>query len=86
MQASVQMDLSWTSHGIHVKNKIAATRDHTFIYTAEGERDRKQKISDLRTNPGPLWRLHTWFDPFCHRLIGQREVESMTIGGAEPRS
>ena len=27
-----------------------------------GERNRKQKISDLRTSPGPLWRLHTRFD------------------------
>ena len=52
----------------------------------EGERDRKQKISDLRTSPGPLWRLHTWFDLFRYRLVAQREVESMTIGGADPRS
>ena len=51
-----------------------------------GERSRKQKISDLRTSPGPLWRLHTWFDLFRYRLVAQREVESMTIGGADPRS
>jgi hypothetical protein len=29
-----------------------------------GERGRKQKISALRTSPGPLWRLHTRFDHF----------------------
>ena len=51
-----------------------------------GERSRKQKFSDLRTSPGPLWRLHTWFDLFRYRLVAQREVESMTIGGADPRS
>ena len=51
-----------------------------------GERSRKQKISNLRTSPGPLWRLHTWFDLFRYRLVAQREVESMTIGGADPRS
>ena len=54
--------------------------------TGVGERDRKQKFSDLRTSPGPLWRLHTWFDLFRYRLVAQREVESMTIGGADPRS
>ena len=51
-----------------------------------GERSRKQKISDLRTSPGPLWRLHTRFDLFRYRLVAQRKVESMTIGGADPRS
>ena len=50
------------------------------------ERSRKQKFSDLRTSPGPLWRLHTWFDLFRYRLVAQREVESMTNGGADPRS
>ena len=55
-------------------------------HDGEGERDRKQKFSDLRTSPGPLWRLHTWFDLFRYRLVAQREVESMTIGGADPRS
>ena len=56
--------------------------DHECV----GERSRKQKISDLRTSPGPLWRLHTWFDLFRYRLVAQREIESMTIGGADPRS
>ena len=51
-----------------------------------GERDRKQKNPDLCTSPGPPWGLHTWFDLFRYRLVAQREVESMTIGGADPRS
>ena len=37
-----------------------------------GKRGRKQKNSDLRTSPGPLWRLHTWFDLFRYRLVAQR--------------
>ena len=57
-----------------------------LIHTPVEERSRKQKFSDLRTSPGPLWRLHTWFDLFRYRLVAQREVESMTIGGADPRS
>ena len=63
------------------------TSTHSTAHDATvGERSRKQKISDLRTSPGPLWRLHTWFDLFRYRLVAQREVESMTIGGADPRS
>ena len=56
------------------------------IHVDVGERSRKQKFSDLRTSPGPLWRLHTWLDLFRYRLIAQREVESMTNGGANPRN
>lgn len=52
----------------------------------KGNAAEKKKISDLRTSPGPLWRLHTRFDLFRYRLVAQREVESMMIGGADPRS
>ena len=67
-------------------DELVESAFRTRMQLLEGERDRKQKFSDLRTSPGPLWRLHTWFDLFRYRLVTQREVESMTIGGADPRS
>ena len=67
-------------------DELVESAFRTRMQLFEGERDRKQKFSDLRTSPGPLWRLHTWFDLFRYRLVAQREVESMTIGGADPRS
>ena len=67
-------------------DELVESAFRTRMQLLEGERDRKQKFSDLRTSPGPLWRLHTRFDLFRYRLVAQREVESMTIGGADPRS
>ena len=48
---------------MYSRSKPASTHS-TALDATVGERSRKQKISDLRTSPGPLWRLHTWFDPF----------------------
>ena len=70
---------------MYSRSKPASTHSTALDATVR-ERSRKQKFSDLRTSPGPLWRLHTWFDLFRYRLVAQREVESMTIGGADPRS
>ena len=48
---------------MYSRSKPASTHS-TALDATVGERSRKQKNSDLRTSPGPLWRLHTWFDPF----------------------
>ena len=48
---------------MYSRSKPASTHS-TALDATVGERSRKQKISDLRTSPGPLWRLHTWFDLF----------------------
>ena len=56
---------------MYSRSKPASTHS-TALDATVGERRRKQKFSDLRTSPGPLWRLHTWFDLFRYRLVAQR--------------
>ena len=70
---------------MYSRSKPASTHS-TALDALMGNATENKKIADLRTSPGPLWRLHTWFDLFRYRLVAQREVESMTIGGADPRS
>ena len=56
---------------MYSRSKPASTHSTAHDATV-GERSRKQKISDLRTSPGPLWRLHTWFPLPIRSAAGSR--------------